>query len=117
MTAHPSRADDRRDMLETIQGLDAPARERIAALRAQGRFLWLDASFGETSREALVDALDLPCSALRSLNGGNDARASRAFSSDGASIAFALHCYVEEDSRLKPLQVQVIVTADYLVTL
>ena len=54
----------------------------------------------------------------------SDGSASRALHADGASIAFALRCYVaweapadEGSARLRPLQVHVVVTGDYLVTL
>jgi magnesium transporter len=111
-------------MAEILYGLDAPARERVATLRAQGRFFWLDVSLGETSRHDVMEALEPPAHILQTLPGDSDARASRAFYADGASIAFALHCYVERDAprqqrsyRLRPLQVHVVVTGDYLVTL
>ena len=35
-------------------------RERVAVLREQGRFFWLDVSLSETSRDDLVDALRIP---------------------------------------------------------
>ena len=62
----------------------------------------------------VIGALEPPGHALRALPGGGDARAARAFYADGASIAFALHCYVDCDaptdqgsSRLRPLQVHI----------
>ena len=36
-----------RVVTEVLYGLDGPARERIAALRASGRFFWLDVSLGD----------------------------------------------------------------------
>jgi magnesium transporter len=108
---------------EVLYGLDAGARERVAALRAQGRFFWLDASLAETSRDDLVAALDPPRHALQALPATGDARLSRMLHADGASIGFALRCYVEPEapadrdgSRLRPLWVLVILTADYLLT-
>jgi magnesium transporter len=100
---------------EVLTGLDAGDRERIAALRAQGRFFWLDASLSETSRDELVDALGVPERAVR---GPSRVHA------DGESVAFVLRCYVAMDRqaekaayRLTPIQVQVVVTSDYLLTL
>ena len=52
-------------MTEVLYGLDAAERERVAALRAEGRFFWLDVSLSETSREDLVDALGIHERALR----------------------------------------------------
>ena len=98
-----------------LTGLDAGDRERIAALRAQGRFFWLDVSLSETSREELVDALGVPERAVR---GPSRVHA------DGESVDFVLRCYVAMERpaekaayRLTPIQVQVVVTSDYLLTL
>ena len=102
-------------MTEVLTGLDAGDRERIAALRAQGRFFWLDASLNETSREELVNVLGVPERAVR---GPSRVHA------DGGSVDFVLRCYVSMERpaekaayRLRPIQVQVVVTGDYLLTL
>jgi magnesium transporter len=109
---------------EVLYGLDAAERERVAALRAEGRFFWLDVSLSETSREDLVDALGIHERALRALRSSRDGYASRAFHADGESVVFALRCYVELEEveeqagyRLRPMEVQVVVTSDYLLTL
>ncbi len=111
-------------MTEVLHRLDAEARERIAALRAEGRFFWLDASLAETSHDNLVAALDPPEHALRALAASRYPRQSRTVHADGASIGFALRCYVRpaalaagDGSRLRPLWVRVLLTADYLLTL
>jgi magnesium transporter len=108
---------------EVLHGLDAEARERVAALRAQHRFFWLDASLAETSHDDLVAALDPPGHALRALAPTGDTRLSRTVHADGASIGFALRCYVRSEalaagdgSRLRPLRVRVVLTAGYLLT-
>ena len=97
-----------------LTGLDAGDRERVAALRAQGRFFWLDASLSDTSREELVDALGVPERAVR---GPSRVHA------DAESVDFVLRCYVpverpagEAAYRLTPIQVHVVVTSDYLLT-
>ena len=93
-----------------------PATENgLPRLRAEGRFFWLDASLSETSRDELVDALGIP---ERALEGRSRVRA------DAQSVDFALRCYVAMERpaekaayRLRPIQVQVVVTSDYLLTL
>ena len=60
-------------MTEVLYGLDAAERERVAALRAEARFFWLDVSLSETSREDLVDALGINERALGALRSTRDA--------------------------------------------
>jgi magnesium transporter len=100
---------------EVLTGLDAGDRERIAALRAQRRFFWLDVSLSETSRDELVDALGVPERAVRGLSRVH---------ADGESVDFVLACYVATERpaetaayRLRPIQVEVVVTGQYLLTL
>jgi hypothetical protein len=45
---------------EVLTGLHATERERVAALRAERRFFWIDVSLSETSCEDMVDALGIP---------------------------------------------------------
>jgi magnesium transporter len=100
---------------EVLTGLATGDRERVAALRAEGRFFWLDASLSETSRDELVDALGVPETALE---GRARLRA------HAQSVDFALRCYVGMERpadkgayRLRPIEVRVVVTSDYLLTL
>jgi len=100
---------------EVLTGLGPGDRERIARLRAEGRFFWLDASLSDTSRDELAGALELPERAPR---GPSRVHADR------ESVAFVLRCYVPLERaaetaayRLTPIQVQVVVTSDYLLTL
>jgi magnesium transporter len=109
---------------DVLYGLDAAQRARVDALRAQGRFFWIDASLSETTHDDLVEALAIPEGALRALPGSGDASASRSFHADGESVAFTLRCYVDADTpaedgafRLRPLEVRVVITGDYLLTL
>jgi magnesium transporter len=111
-------------MTEVLYGADSAARERAIAARAQGRFFWLDVSLSETRLDDLVEALVIPEGAVRALHASGDRRAARTFHADGESVVFGLRCYVgaeapagEADYRLRPLEVQVVVTADYLLTL
>ena len=113
-----------RVITEVLFGFDTAERERVSALRSQGRFFWLDVSRSGTSRDDLIEALRIPERASRALFGSGDAYVSRMFHVDGESVVFGLRCYVDSElladaatCRLRPLQVQVLVTADYLLTL
>ena len=74
-------------MKEVPTGLAAGDRERVAALRAERRVFWLDASLSETSRDELVDTLGVP---ERALEDRSRVRA------DAQSVDFALRCYVRD---------------------
>jgi magnesium transporter len=109
---------------EVFYGLDGAHRDRIAGLRARGRFFWLDVSLSETTLDELREALDLSEAAVRAVRRSADAHASRTFHADGASVAFVLRCYVQSETpadeaayRLRPLRVDVLVTRECLVTL
>jgi magnesium transporter len=108
---------------DVLYGFDAEQRGRVAALRAEGRFFWLDVSLGEASRDDLFDALAIPDGALRALPDSAGASAPRRFHADGQAVVFALRCYVdceppgETAYRLRPLEVSVVVTGEYLLTL
>jgi magnesium transporter len=107
---------------EVLYGLDAAERQRVAALREQGRFFWLDVSLSETTPDDLRGALGVPERAFRGLPGSGQVSGSRTVHADGQSVVFALHTYVPRASAdgaygLRVLRVQVVVTADYLLTL
>ena len=111
-------------VIEVLDRLDAAQRARVAALRAQGRFFWLDVQLSETSRDALVEALGISPGALRDPSESGGANAARTFHADGESVAFTVRCYVgsepladEAGFRLRPLETRVVVTHDYLLTL
>jgi magnesium transporter len=107
---------------EVLHGFEAANRDRVAALRAQGRFFWLDVSLTETSRDDLIEGLGIPEHALRAPTGSGDELASRRSHADRDSVVFTFHCYVESESadeaayRLRPIEVRVVVTGDYLLT-
>lgn len=111
-------------MTEVLSGLDSAERARVAALRAQGSFFWLDVSLSETSRDDVVEALGIRQRALDGLPGPGDENRRQPFHANGESVGFALRCDVssespsdESDYRLRPLEVRVVVTSDCLVTL
>jgi Mg2+ and Co2+ transporter CorA len=109
---------------DVLSGLDGAQRARIADLRQHGRFFWLDLSLREAGRDRLVEALGVPEAALRALPGSGDASTSRRFHADGESVAFTLRCYIDYQApageaafRLRPLEVRVVITTDYVLTL
>jgi magnesium transporter len=101
-------------MGEVVEGLDAAARERVRSLLAAKRFFWVDVELAKTSPEELKAALDIPERALDALMGfEHDRPATRKFYADDAHVAFALSAYSGPD----PVEVHVLVTGDYLLTL
>ena len=112
-------------MTEIIEGLGRSERERIGALREGGRFFWIDLAVDDTSRDDLGAALGIPEPALERLfEFGSGVAASRNFYADGRQVVFAFHCYLdstppagETPYRLRPIEVRVLVTGDYLLTL
>jgi magnesium transporter len=111
-------------MGEIIEGLGAAERKRIAALRASGGFFWIDVSLRETSRDELGAALSIPPIVLERLADFSARTApSRNFHADGQRVAFAFTCFLEStsaagetSSSLSPLEVHVLVSGDYLLT-
>jgi magnesium transporter len=109
---------------EIVYGLDGGQRERIAALRKGGRFFWIDVALSEARARDLGEALAIPERALQALLPFGEAQAaSRKFHADGQHVVFAFSCYLEWDQengvryRLRPIEVHVLVTGDYLLTL
>jgi magnesium transporter len=109
---------------DVLSGLDGAQRARIADLRRDGRFFWLDLSLRDAGRDRLVEALGVPEGALRALPGSGDASPWRKVHADGESVAFTLRCYVDVTARggagafrLRPVEVRVVITTDYLLTL
>jgi magnesium transporter len=109
---------------EILYGLRDAQQERIAALREAGQFFWLDVSLSETSLDGLVEALDIPGRASRALASHGEAGGhSRKLYADGRHLVFTTSCYVERSEgpagtlRMRPLDVRVQVSGEYLLTL
>ena len=107
-------------MTEVVHGLGPTERQRVAALRAQGRFFWVDVSLSETSRADVIEALGVPDGSVRTL----PASGSRTFHADGHAVVFAVRAFVRREPaagdhayRFQPLEVQVVITGDSLLTL
>jgi magnesium transporter len=108
---------------EILYGLRGAQRERVAALREDERFFWLDVSLSETNLDDLVKALDISDRASQALASYAEADGhSREFSSDGHRLVFTTSCYIEHSEgssgpqRMRPLDVQVVVSGEYLLT-
>jgi magnesium transporter len=83
-------------------------------MTAEDGFTWIDASLAEARSDGLFERLDLPAKARAALlNFDEDSPLSRKFHADGHCVVFAFNCWVEGD----PLEVHVLVTGDYLLTL
>ena len=110
-------------MSEIVEGLGGSERERIATLRRDGRFFWIDLSLADLTREQLGEALGIPEHALGPLlDFTRTALPSRKFHADGQHVVFPFDCFLdtatdsEEQPRLRPLEVHVLVHGDYLLT-
>jgi len=110
---------------EVVNGLRDAERDRIDALRTSGRFFWVDVSLSETSPNDLGEALGISEGALQALLGFGHAQSfSRKFHVDGQQVVFAFSCYLELPDlaggslyRLHPIEVHVLVSSDYVLTL
>ena len=111
-------------MTEILYGLRGAQRERVAALRENKRYFWLDVSVSETSLDDLVKALDLPEEAAQALTSQGEAGGpSRGFHADGHRLVFTTSCYVEPSDgpagpqRMAPVEMRVLVSGEYLLTI
>jgi magnesium transporter len=109
---------------EILYGLRDAQRERVAALREAGDFFWLDVSLGETTLDEVVERLGIPERTSQALARYGDAHgAARRFHADAHRIVFATCCYVAdaeeaaETRHMEPIEVRVLVTGEYLLTL
>jgi magnesium transporter len=108
---------------EILYGLQGAQRERVAALREDECFFWIDVSLSETSLDDLVKALDISERASQALASYAETDGpSREFSSDGHRLVFTTSCYIERPEgssgpqRMRSLDVQVVVSGEYLLT-
>jgi magnesium transporter len=111
-------------MSEIVEGLGGSERERIASLREQGRFVWIDLCVSDLPAAELDETLGIGAHALRPLLEFERAGPpSRRFHADGQHVVFPFHCYLEgehrdgEDTpRVGAIEVNVLVHGDFLLT-
>jgi magnesium transporter len=111
-------------MGEIVEGLGATERKRIEELRSGGRFFWVDVALQESARHELGPALDVPGPVLEPLLDFSERTPpSRKFHADGRHVVFAFTCFLEAAQvsgepaqRLRPMEVHVLVTGDYILT-
>lgn len=110
-------------MSEIVEGLGGSERERIAALRGQGRFFWADLCVANLPHEELGETLDISPHALGPLlDFGRGGVPSRKFHADGQHVVFPFHCYLpggqgeDGEACLRAIEVNVLVHGDYLLT-
>jgi magnesium transporter len=111
-------------MSEIVEGLGGSERERIASLRREGHFFWIDLSLADVTREQIGEALGIPDHALAPLlDFGKSTPPSRKFHADGRHVVFPFSCFLESErvegegeARLRSLEVHVLVQGDYLLT-
>lgn len=111
-------------MSEIVEGLGGSERERVAALREQGRFFWADICVANLPREELGEALGIEPHALRPLlDFGRGGLPSRKFHADARHVVFPFHCYLAggegddgETPSLRAIEVNVLVHSDYVLT-
>ena len=119
----PSKAIDHWGMSEIVEGFSDAERDGIATLRAQGTYFWIDLCVEGIAPEQLEETLDIPADALRPLiDFERGERPSRQFHADPQHVVFPFHCYLEEagedgePQRLHPIDVNVLVHGDYVLT-
>jgi magnesium transporter len=111
-------------MSEIVEGLGDAERERIAALRSEGTYFWIDLCLADIRPGHLEEALDIPAEAVRPLlDFERGERPSRRFYANRREVVFPFHCYLEEareegeeTARLRPIDVNVVVHGDYVLT-
>jgi magnesium transporter len=111
-------------MSEVVEGLGESGRKRVASLRRDMRFFWIDLCAADLSSELLAETLDIPPQAMRPLlDFERGERPSRRFSATRQQVVFPFYCYLEDDGEpdedapgLHLVPVNVLVHGDYLLT-
>jgi magnesium transporter len=111
-------------MTEIVEGLGASERDRIASLREAGTFFWIDVALADASADELGSALGLVEHALRPLLDFSESDPpSRKFHVDDDHVVFPFSCFLDSEEasltpyRLRPIEVHLVVTGDYILTL
>src|SRR5215207_4659542 len=111
-------------MGEVVVGLDAPARKRIADLRAAGTFFWLDVPRATAAEADLGDSLGIPARARTALlEPPHEGAASRRLHVDGERVVFTFDWFPQPapttdaiEQALDVVEVRLLVCGDFLLT-
>jgi magnesium transporter len=110
---------------EIVDGLGSDTRKRVAALRREGRFFWIDTDAPDIRSRELEEALGIPEHAMKPLLDFNESTPpSRKFHADGDHVIFTMSCFLAGGGaeggdgvpQLLPVEVHVLVHGDYLLT-
>src|SRR3954447_18178493 len=97
-------------MGEILRRLD---RDRIAALRAEERFFWIDLVLEDGTAAEIERVLDIPDHAVRMLvDLPTDPRRRARFHADGDHVVFPFSCFLDSG----PVEVHLLVSGDFLVS-
>jgi magnesium transporter len=100
-------------MGEIVEGLGGSERERLKALRKEGRFFWVDVDTQSTDRDVLEEALGLEEHALDALlNFEDEGPPSHRLHIDGTHVIFALTVFLRSDE----VAVRVLVCGEFILT-
>jgi magnesium transporter len=111
-------------MPEILESLGGSERERIATMRKEGRFFWIDLDLHSVTRDELSETLSIEPHALDPLlDFGREIPPSHKFLADDEHVVFPFNVFTEAEavgenvSRLEPIEVHVLVHGDYLLTI
>ncbi len=110
-------------MTQIVEGLGAAERGRIASLREAGTFFWIDVALADTNRDEIRSALGLADHAAGPLlDFGEDDPPSRKFHVNDDHVVFPFSCFIDRPTtglpyRLHAIEVHVVVTGDFILTL
>ena len=104
-------------MHELVEGLGSAERERVATLLREDRFFWADLSLADANDQELAGVFGITPPALHRLVDFGSDPPSRKFYADGQRVVFSFTCFVEPGERLQAIEVHVLVTGGYVLTL
>ena len=88
-------------MSEIVEGLGEDERQRIAELRAEGHFFWIDLCAEDAASGGARGAARRPAASrgARCSTSSAASAPSRRFTASRRQVVFPFQCYIEEDGR------------------